>query len=83
MILMSRTNELLQLAVIYTAADIFLNTTLEYNYPTVNLEAEACGTPVVTYGTGGAGETVCGPRSAVAHSLPEALFHITRLVEAK
>ena len=31
---------------------------LEDNYPTVNLEAQACGTPVITYDTGGSVESV-------------------------
>lgn len=53
-----RTNSSQELAQIYTAADVFFNPTYEDNYPTVNLEAEACGTPVITYRTGGAPETV-------------------------
>ena len=53
-----RTDSREQLAAIYTAADVFFNPTTEDNYPTVNLEAEACGTPVVTYDTGGCAETV-------------------------
>jgi len=47
----------------YSAADVFINTTLEENFPTVNLEAVACGTPVVTFDTGGCKETInefCG-----------------------
>lgn len=47
-----------ELAEIYTAADVLFNPTYEDNYPTVNLEAEACGTPVITYRTGGAPETI-------------------------
>lgn len=47
-----------ELAEIYSAADLFFNPTHEDNYPTVNLEAEACGTPVVTYAVGGAPETI-------------------------
>ena len=53
-----RTNNQKELAEIYTAADVFLNPTYEENYPTVNLEAEACGTPVITYDTGGCRETL-------------------------
>ena len=59
----TRTNDLNELIEIYSAADIFLNPTLEDNYPTTNLEAIACGTPVVTFDTGGCSETVsdgCG-----------------------
>lgn len=47
-------NELVQL---YSLADVFVNPTYEDNYPTTNLEAIACGTPVITYNTGGSGES--------------------------
>ncbi len=59
-----RTNSVKELAQIYTAADIFLNPTYEDNYPTVNMEAQACGTPVITYRTGGSPENV-DPASGV------------------
>ena len=56
-----------ELAKLYTAADIFANPTYEDNFPTVNLEAQACGTPVVTYAVGGSPETlVPGSGRAVA-----------------
>ncbi|MBR2903357.1 MAG: glycosyltransferase [Clostridia bacterium] len=42
----------------YTAADVFVNCTYEDTYPMVNLEAQACGTPVLTYATGGSVESV-------------------------
>ena len=45
-----------ELAKIYSAADLFINPTLEDNFPTVNIEALACGTPVITYNTGGSAE---------------------------
>lgn len=53
----SRTNSTKELAEIYTAADVFVNLTYEDNYPTVNLEARACGTPIITYKTGGSPES--------------------------
>lgn len=53
-----RTDNVHQLAEIYTAADVFVNPTYEDNYPTTNLEALACGTPVITYNTGGSVEAV-------------------------
>jgi len=52
------TNSINELAEIYSAADVFVNPTLEENYPTVNLEAQACGTPVITFNTGGSPETI-------------------------
>lgn len=47
----------------YSTADIFVNPTLGDNFPTVNIEALSCGTPIVTYNTGGSPEIVgseCG-----------------------
>jgi glycosyltransferase involved in cell wall biosynthesis len=58
-----RTQNQKELAEIYTAADLFVNPTREENYPTVNMEALACGTPVVTFNTGGSPEIItkdCG-----------------------
>ena len=51
-----RTHNQKELAEIYSAADVYINPTKEENYPTVNMEAVACGTPVITYNTGGSGE---------------------------
>lgn len=53
-----RTTNQKELAEIYTAADVFANPTVEENFPTVNLESLACGTPIVTYRTGGSPESV-------------------------
>ena len=53
-----RTNSVTELAQWYTTSDVFLNLTYEDNYPTVNLEAQACGTPCITYRTGGSVESV-------------------------
>lgn len=60
-----RTSSPQELAAIYTAADVFFNPTYEENYPTVNLEAQACGTPVITYDTGGSKETLYMKNSKV------------------
>ena len=54
----TRTENVHQLAELYSLADVFVNPTWQDNYPTVNLEAIACGTPVVTYRTGGSIEAV-------------------------
>jgi glycosyltransferase involved in cell wall biosynthesis len=53
-----RTENVRQLAELYSAATAFVNPTWQDNYPTVNLEAIACGTPVVTYRTGGSVEVI-------------------------
>lgn len=58
LICIERTESQKELAAIYTASDLFLNPTYEDNYPTVNLEAQACGTPIITYDAGGASETL-------------------------
>lgn len=57
-----RTESARELAEIYSAADVFLNPTYEDNYPTTNLEAISCGTPVVTYETGGSPESLSNGR---------------------
>lgn len=59
-ITLERTDSIEDLAKIYTSADIFLNPTLQDNFPTTNLEALACGTPVITFDTGGSPESLNG-----------------------
>lgn len=53
-----KTESMKELAYIYSAADVFVNMTYCDNYPTVNLEAIACNTPIITYNTGGSAEIV-------------------------
>lgn len=53
-----RTQNVKDLASYYTAASVFVNPTYSDNYPTTNLEAMACGTPVITYKTGGSPEAI-------------------------
>ncbi len=59
----TKTNSVDELAEIYSSSMMFVNFTYEDNFPTVNLEALACGTPVLTYRTGGSPEAIdetCG-----------------------
>ena len=63
-----RTNNVEELATYYAAADVFINPTLEDNFPTTNIEALACGTPVVTFNTGGAVESVLDGESVVTEN---------------
>lgn len=51
-----RTESIEKLVEWYNIADVFVNLTLEDTYPTVNLEAQACGLPIITYRTGGSTE---------------------------
>ena len=53
-----RTQNVQELAQLYSEADVLINPTYEDNFPTVNIEALACGTPVITYRTGGSPEAV-------------------------
>jgi len=53
-----RTQDVNELASLYSCADVFVNLTYEDNFPTTNLEAMACGTPVITYNTGGSPESL-------------------------
>lgn len=68
-----RTESREELAGIYSTADVLFNPTREDNYPTVNLEAEACGTSVVTYDVGGCGETVALSSSKCVRGFDEGL----------
>ncbi len=67
-----RTQNQQKLAEIYTAADVFVNPTREEVFGLVNVEALACGTPVITFNTGGSPECLdvtCGnvvPRDDVS-----------------
>lgn len=59
----TKTNNIQQLAKIYSSADVFINPTLQEVMGLVNIESLACGTPVITFNTGGSSECVdegCG-----------------------
>ena len=54
----NNTNSQQELAEFYSMADVFVNPTYSDNFPTTNIEALACGTPVITYDTGGSPEAI-------------------------
>jgi len=54
----ARTENTQELAALYAAATVFVNPSYVDNFPTTNLEALACGTPVITYNTGGSPEAI-------------------------
>lgn len=53
-----RTESVEELAELYASCDVYVNPTYEDNFPTTNLESLACGTPVITYKTGGSPEAI-------------------------
>jgi len=55
---LSKTESVEELASMYASADVFVNPTWEDSFPTTNLESLACGTPVITYKTGGSPESI-------------------------
>lgn len=55
-----RTASVKELSYIYSAADVFLNLTYCDSYGLVNIEAALCGTPAISYDTGGCAESVSG-----------------------
>ena len=75
----TRTENAEELAGYYSMADVFVNATLEDNFPTTNLEALSCGTPVITFETGGSPESLdatCGRvvRKGDAEALLQAIL---------
>lgn len=55
---LKKTASVKELVRYYNLADVFVNPTYEDNFPTTNLEALACDTPVATYKTGGSHEAI-------------------------
>ena len=53
-----RTQNVQELVRLYSNSNVLINPTYADTFPTVNLEALACGTPVITYRTGGSPEAI-------------------------
>lgn len=82
--LLTRTANQLELAEWYSRAYVYVNPTLEDNFPTTNLEALACGTPVITFNTGGSPESItekCGiiVEKGNIEKLKEAILSLDRM----
>ena len=63
-----RTKNVEELAKWYSTAAVFINPTLGDNFPTVNIEAFACGTPIVTNDTGGSPEVAGNKFGRIVYS---------------
>jgi glycosyltransferase involved in cell wall biosynthesis len=72
-----RTENQKRLAEFYSAADVFVNPTYEEVFGMVNVEALACGTPVITYDSGGSPESIV---SGVGLTVPKG--NVQKLAEA-
>lgn len=84
--LLTRTANQLELAEWYSRAYVYVNPTLEDNFPTTNLEALACGTPVITFNTGGSPESItkkCGiiVEKGNINQLKEAILSLDKKTE--
>lgn len=66
------THDVKELVSWYQQSYVFFNPTYEDTYPSVNLEAQACGCPIVSYDVGGCKETLC-KGSYVVHNVNEFL----------
>lgn len=77
-----RTSDAKELAQYYSMAHAYLNPTYEDNYPTTNLEALSCNTPVIAYDTGGNKE-VQGIEIVKQGDVKEMLSAIQKLPENK
>lgn len=84
---LSKTQNVEELVRIYNQASVLVNPTYADNFPTVNLEALACGTPVITYRTGGSPEAIDektgivaekGDVQSLADGIMEILWHPER-----
>lgn len=79
----TRTNNVNELAEIYSAADVFVNPTLEEVMGLTNVEALACGTPVITFDTGGSVECIDEKTGVVGKGNVDDLLVSTGKVKAK
>lgn len=81
---LKRTKNVDELAQWYSTANVFVNPTLEDTFPTTNLESLACGTPVITYNTGGSPEAIDEHTGIIVDKNDlEALYRAIRKIKAK
>ena len=63
-----------ELVKIYSASDLFLNPTRQDNFPTVNIESLACGTPILAFNTGGCPEIISEKTGSIVEKNDFAAF---------
>ncbi|MEE3486933.1 MAG: glycosyltransferase [Bulleidia sp.] len=80
-ICLERTENQKELVDLYSNADVFVNPTLDETLSLVNIEANACGCPVVTFNTGGAPETISEKSGIVVErgNVDEAMHAVQRI----
>ena len=78
-----RTESMNELVEWYNRADVFINPTLEDNFPTTKLEALACGTPIVTFATGGSVESINDQTGLVVETNTQALYKGIQGIKSK
>lgn len=82
-ICIDRTDSKAELAQIYTAADVLVSTSREESFGMTMIEAQACGTPAITYDAGGSAETVAADCVIECGNLEAMICKIKKLTENK
>lgn len=80
-----RTESVEELATLYSSANVYVNPTYSDNFPTTNIEALACGTPVITYNTGGSPEAIDSNTGVIVEkgNINQLLKAIEKVIESK
>ncbi|WP_025725310.1 glycosyltransferase [Acholeplasma granularum] len=81
-IALRKTNNIQELVSLYNKAFIYINPTFEDNFPTTNIESISCGTPVITFNTGGSPEIIdqsCGVITKEKNA--ESILESIRIIE--
>lgn len=77
-----KTDSVQELAQWYSTANVLINPTYEDNYPTVNLEAQACGCPVISYETGGSVESTCNFGLIAKEKTAQSILEAIKLIDS-
>lgn len=75
----AKTENQTELAKLYSAADVFLNTSKEETFGMVTAEAMACGTPVIVYDSTACSEIVSDECGCIMKSNEKNIYHYITL----